>query len=398
MNDLTKGLYEALGGRLSGEGYDIVDLMPLKKGRTPGVKFQGLEEAIEQFDSAREGDVITYLVQLRPSKKAEGGAAPAPETADDGLTQVRAEDPVYLPDGALNVPFLERNAEILIGAGETALARNVFKTILGSGAGGRTAVALLGIGRTHEIEGKLSEAVASYEESIAFQPAAEAYRRLASCLVGLGKEQYAAEVLERAAQQKSVAERDRLELLKAAGNARARLKDASGAEAAYRAALSIDPQADDVKCNLGSLFLQAGEVEKARMAYDEASQANPRNDRAWTGLGICHYTLGEKRKAYGHLVRALTIDLNNASAVFYLLKCAFEIKRYKEAEVLLRNYVDMAPVNVNLLYSLAGLQFHLGQFDACSRTAAKILSVRPEHGGAGHLLKLVRERTSSASV
>ncbi|HTL13234.1 MAG TPA: tetratricopeptide repeat protein [Bdellovibrionota bacterium] len=403
MTDLTQELYEALGSRLGGGGYDLVDLVPLKPGRAPGVKFQGLEEAIRQFESDRDGDLMTYVVQVRPAKKAAPAmaqATPAAEiaapTAAPAATRA-GQDPVYLADGSLNLPFLERNAQILLGAGETVLARNVYKTIMTSGGGGRTAVALMGIGRSFEVEGKLEEAVANYEESIAFHPSVEAFRRLASALVGLNKEQYAAEVLERASQQKEATDRERLEILKSAGQLRARLKDTARAEAHYRSALDLDPQSGDLRCSLAALFLQSGEVERARQAYEEATAADARSAQAWTGLGICCYTLGEKRKAYGHLVRALTIDLNSSSAVFYLLKCAFEIKRYKEAEVLLRNYVEITPVNVNLLYSLAGLQFHLGKFEACSKTAGRILSVRPEHKGASHLLQLVRERANAAS-
>lgn len=394
MTDLTKEIFEAVGGRLGPEGYELVDLVPIRKSRQPGSKFQSLDEAIAAFESGKDEDVVSYLVQLR--KPAPKEAAPPLQTPalQETPTRPGPQDPVYLPDGSLNVDFLEKNAEVLLSAGEASLSRNIFKTILSSG--GRTAAALNGIGRTYEAEGRMADAISNYEESVAFHPALDTYRRLAAALLADKKEQYAAEVMERALQLRELADSDRMELHRAAGNAWTRIRDVSKAENHYREALKVDAAADDVHCNLASLYLEAGDVNKSRAAFEAAANANAKNDRAWTGLGICHYTQGEKRKAYGFLVRALTVNLQNPTAVFYMLKCAYEIKRYKEAEVLLRNYVESAPVNLSLLYSLAGLQFHLAKYDMAEKTARRILSVRPEHKGASHLIQRVQERTGAA--
>ena len=98
---------------------------------------------------------------------------------------------------------------------------------------------------------------------------------------------------------------------------------------------------------------------------------------------------GRKREAHDHFARSLEAELNQPTVIFHLVKCAYEIKSYATAARLLASYVDIAPVNANLLYSLGGLQFHLGRIDEAGRTVARILRIQPSHSGAGELQKLI---------
>jgi len=52
-------------------------------------------------------------------------------------------------------------------------------------------------------------------------------------------------------------------------------------------------------------------------------------------------------------------------------------------------YIENAPVNVNLMYSLAGMQFHLGWFEKARPSVQRILELRPDHPGALELSRLV---------
>ena len=56
---------------------------------------------------------------------------------------------------------------------------------------------------------------------------------------------------------------------------------------------------------------------------------------------------------------------------------------------MLAHYVEIAPVSASLLYSLAGLQFHVGKKREATQTAKRILQLKADHQGARDLLKRI---------
>jgi tetratricopeptide (TPR) repeat protein len=289
-----------------------------------------------------------------------------------------------------------RNADLLMSAGDTALAKNIYKSVLTSGE--KTPQALFGLGLCLESEGKLPEAKRHYEESIAYQPALESYRRLGLLLVRMNKDQEAAEVLARALNLKDLSPEARYELHKASGNAFTRSKRVPEAEKHFLKALELKPGADEIRTSLGALCLQQGKTSEARRHFQDAFASNPRSASALMGLGSCFLADGEKRQAHDCFAKSLEIDLNNATAVFHLVKCAYEIKSYATAARVLEEYVQVAPVNSNLLYSLAGLQFHLGRLNDAKATAKKILELQPSHAGASELVDAIERNQAEARI
>lgn len=380
MKDLRASIQEVLGKQLSAEGYDVVDLIPIPAKGDKMVKIRTIEEALDEFDSTDQEDTSGYLIQVRRKQ--------SPSTA-----QKVTVDGVYLHNGKLNLPYLLRNAELLFSAGEYALARNIYKTIHQSGE--RSSMALYRMGRCFEAEGKMKEAEASYDQSIAYQPSFETYQRLAALLIRGKKDQEAAEVMERAINNKDIPRSTRYELHKACGNCWSRVKQTERAERHYRAALEIDPTADSAQANLGALYLQAERIPEALRCFQDAIAANARNDKAHAGLGSCYLAEGQKRLAHDAFARALDINLNNPTAIFHLVKCAYEIKSYATAARIVGEYVDSNPVNMSLLYSLAGLQFHLGRLQEAKSTVKRILELQPQHSGAMELMKMIDRYSGS---
>jgi hypothetical protein len=48
-------------------------------------------------------------------------------------------------------------------------------------------------------------------------------------------------------------------------------------------------------------------------------------------------------------------------------------------------------VNINLLYSLAGLHFHLGRVEESRAKCEKILELNPNHAGSLELLGMMKD-------
>jgi tetratricopeptide (TPR) repeat protein len=379
------------------------------------VRLRTLEEAMEDLMTARNAvssetaaleGIQGYFIQVRPKSQpaAQGVAAtiatskatetPAQTTqgkapaARDISTELKASmDGIYLADGTLNLNQLFRSAEILFDSGEYALARKIYKAIMKTGE--RPWLATREMGRCFEAEGKLEEARALYEESIAYQPLAVTFKNLTSLLIRLKKDQEAAETLDRALLLKDLSDEDRFDFHQAAGNCWARVETFGEAERHYLRALALRPSADEIRCSLGAIHLQRGHGEEAERHFQDALNANPKNHAALSGLGSCALIDGNKTAAHAYFARALKIEIRNPTAIFHLVKCAYEIKTYNIAAQILEEYVQLAPVNAHLLYSLAGLQYHLGRLDDAITTCQKISQIMPQHRGASELLNRI---------
>lgn len=374
---------EVLKRQLNLEGYELVDAIAVPSRGDRMVRVQTLEEALEDLEHSGLGETTSYLIQVRPKK--ESLQEPVQFT-DLGHSKSTLEG-IYLHDGKLNLPYLLKNAEVLFSSGDYVLARHIYKTILASGE--RSANALFWIAKCYEAEGKFNEAQTHYEESIAYHPSLEAYQNLAALLVQYKKHQQAAELLERSLNLKHLSSSTRVEILSIAGNCWLEAKVLERAEKCYRKALEINPLSDRILASLGALFLDSGRTVEAKRVFEEAVAINSRSDKALFGLGSCHYAEGDKRTAHDYFVRSLGIKIQNPVAIFNLVKCAYEIRSYASAAKIVSEYVQVAPVNANLLYSLAGLHFHLGRITEAHATAKKVLEIQPGHSGAMDLLRMI---------
>jgi tetratricopeptide (TPR) repeat protein len=436
MNDFRHLLSE----KLQGSEVDLLEIVSVPTHGDKMVRLRTLEEALEDFDATHERDndggaeTVSYLIQVKKSSKAkkkkassmvaapssavsaqelQGAAAVAAAVQSSGIARVAQPwvetslppqpakpsaataspltgENIYQQDGKLNVNYLARNADTLLSAGDFSLARNIYKAIAASGS--RTALAQFGMGRCEEAEGRLEEARAHYEEAIAYHPTLEGYQRLSGVLMSQKKEKLAAETLECALNLREIDEPTRYELHKAAGNCWTRARAAESAEAAerhFRNALEIDPSADEICGNLGALYLSSHRLDDARRSFNDALVVNPDNARAVAGLASCDLAAGDKRAAHDGFARALDLDINNPAAIYHLVKCAYDIRSYAAAARLVEEYIQVAPVNTSLLFSLAGLQFHLGRPDDARSTSLRILELNAEHPGAKELIRLL---------
>ncbi len=389
MKDLESKIQQALGAQIDKEGYDLVDLIPIPTHGDRMVRFRTLQEALDDFDVNPTENTVGYLIQIRQKRPtAPAGSEPASKAAQQAAPQQdTGSDGVYLPNGKLNVEFLKRNVELLFSAGDYSLAKNILKTIVTTGEW--SAPAFYWIARCSEAEGRIEDAKRFYEESITYYPSLEAYQHFSTLLIKEQKDQQAAELLERALNLKSIDKSVQFELHQAAGNSWLRANNPIKAEKHFKKALDLDPKADAIQNNMGVVQLQQKKIDDALRFFQDAISANPDNAKALSGIAACHLAKGDKKLAHDFYARALGIELNNPSAIFHLVKCAYEIKSYATACRILEEYIQIGPINTNLLYSLAGLQYHLGRHQDVRATANQILNLKSDHTGAKELLKLI---------
>lgn len=385
MKNVGIRIQETLGNELPDNGFDLIDIVPIPTSGDRMIQKRTLEEALKDFNDPINSNMMSYLIRVKPKKAVEQ------RMENESVLQTGADeqlDGMYDQDGKLNVPFIKKNAELLRSAGEYVLAENVYNALLKSGED--TAGALYGLGQSLEGRGKFEAAILKYEESIAYKPDVDVFHKLAALLIKCRRDRYAAEMIERALRLENISDKLRTELHKVCGNCWARLNYNDNARKHYEKALEIDSEADEIRSNLGTLYLNEGKLPAAIQAFREAISANRNNAKAYCGLGCCFLSAGRTKGAYDYFVRSLEMDpsSSNAMAVFNLIKCAYELKLFEPAETMVAKYVQNSPVNANLLYSLAGMQYHLGKNSEAHATAAKILKIKSDHEGAKEILKL----------
>ncbi|MEN9724337.1 MAG: hypothetical protein RJB38_2323 [Pseudomonadota bacterium] len=303
----------------------------------------------------------------------------------------RGEETPFSPEA----DELKRSAELLISSSDHALARNILHAMIRSGT--LVGWALRTLGDTHERDQDPKKARRCYQDAVAYEPHLEGYRSLAMLEIRSRNDAAAADALERALQLKDLPTNVRFEIHRASGNCWMRAQQTEKAEIQYKRALGIDPTSDQISSNLGALYLQSGRLKDAERAFEDALVANPNNSRALSGMAAALLADGKKREAHDYFAKSLQLELDQPQAVYHLVKCAYEIKSYATAARILGDYVRIAPPNPNLLYSLAGLQFHLGRIEEAQTTVSKILRMQPTHSGANDLSKLI-DRYSAAKT
>jgi tetratricopeptide (TPR) repeat protein len=378
----TQTLQAAIKFQLTKSNLEVVGIQPIPSHTDKMVRLNTLEEMLEDLDGSEVSGSIGYLIQVKPKASAQA-------ESEVELQAQESTEALYLPDGKPNAPYLMHNADLLFDAGDYGLARSIYSTVLQSSD--NTGKVLGRIARCFEAEGKLEEARSNYEQAITYLPSVESYQHLAAILTRQSKDHEAAEVLERAIYLKDISNSLKFEIHKSCGNSWTRAQNLEQAEMNFKKALDIAPSSDDVRSNLGTLYLQTQRFDEAKRCFRDAIASNQNNYMALTGLGSCALAEGDKVAAHDYFSQSLKIEINNPAAIFYLVRCAFEIKSYARACHILEEYIQIVPVNSSLLYSLAGLRFHLGRFSESKDTVLKILELQPQHPGAKDLLTLIQK-------
>ena len=115
------------------------------------------------------------------------------------------------------------------------------------------------------------------------------------------------------------------------------------AEAAYRAALELDPALSNALTNLGNIRFRRGFVEEAEQLYASALAVDPTQPEAHYNLGFLHFESGAADKASRSFEQALAHDPAFADAHFNLAMAYEELGRYHDARPHWQTYLELDP-------------------------------------------------------
>lgn len=297
---------------------------------------------------------------------------------------------IIQPNGRLNVAMLVRNAKILLAAGDILLAKKIFKALIENGEA--LGIAYSGIGACLELENKPDLAIKAYREAIIYEPTYGSLYALSELYIKKEEYQSAVGTLLRAQNLNKLSSEQSYELHKQLGNCYMHLAQLNNAESHYRKAYEIMPSSDALHVNIGSLSMKKGDFSTALLHFKEANRLNAKNAGANTGIGLAQMGLGHKESALEAFANALRIDIHEVTALYHLVKCSYELKRFDTVCELLEKYIRSSAINSNILYSYAGILYHRGMLKEALEECDKLISLKPEHEGAKKLHKLIREK------
>jgi len=365
MKNLDRIQPDQIPGRIS-------EVIEIPRSKDLMVQTRILQELLRDLESQSSPGSALFLVQTESSNEE----APQIESVDraTGLDE-------------MDVDYLLKNSKVLIDSGEFELARNLCMKVLTTGK--RNAESLHTIARTFIMENKIDLAEKALTDAIAYGASAEAYLDLSRVHLNRSRYREAADTLKRATRFEVTDSSKKYEIFKALGNCYLKTDELDSAIEAYRSALDIKEKSSEVLTNMGAAYLRMHQYVDAIECYRRAIEINPENAKAFFGLASCSMGKGDKKIAHDLLLKSLRIDINQPTAVFYLIKYAYETKTYEPSEKIVRNYIAHSAASPSLLYSLAGLQYHAKKFSEARETLAQLFEIKPDHSGGIKLRALL---------
>jgi len=107
-----------------------------------------------------------------------------------------------------------------------------------------------------------------------------------------------------------------------------RNQDWNNPEEFWRKTLTISPDNINVRNNLGVIYFEEGNINKAIEEFDKVISINPQYVGAYDNLAVAYMKMGEKEKAMTIWKKALEIDPHYAQAHFNLALVYFNAKKY----------------------------------------------------------------------
>ncbi len=123
----------------------------------------------------------------------------------------------------------------------------------------------------------------------------------------------------------------------------------------YNEVLTIDPHHLDTLTNLGVIFINLGENEKAISYNKKVIKINPNNFNAYNNLGVAYMGLGEIEKAISCYEKAIEINPSNLTFHNNLGKIFYKSGEYLKALRCFGKVAQIDPNNIELVINLTEL-------------------------------------------
>lgn len=191
-------------------------------------------------------------------------------------------------------------------------------------------------------------------------------------------------------------EMQRANLFRHIGDCFTKLGDLENGLQNYARSLEVDPYNAKTFIGLGTIALQTHNYNVAVPQFQKAVSLSPKDEMASLGLGLAFEGLGEPKEALNWTIRSCNLNIENTVALYNLVKLAYDLDQYNDAEEILGRYVGLHPNDVNMKFSLGGLAFKNGKMDVTRQLMEDILLLDPMNSRAHGLLAQVNKENEKS--
>ncbi|HWF83862.1 MAG TPA: tetratricopeptide repeat protein [Vicinamibacterales bacterium] len=154
------------------------------------------------------------------------------------------------------------------------------------------------------------------------------------------------------------------------------------AEAAYRDALTAEPDSAFASDGLGLTLFDGQRWAVARVQIERATRLDPDNSQAAYHLGLLDDHDDRLEQAFADYRRSLAIDPTNLDAMRHLASVLVRLRRDQDAIVVLQKLVAHAPDDAEAHRALAGALGGTGRLAEAERELTLTTGLNPENGEA----------------
>ena len=192
----------------------------------------------------------------------------------------------------------------------------------------------------------------------------------------------------------------RIEILRdniavAHGNTGAIYLNAGNIQKALKAlnqALKINPNFEDARCTSGILYEKFNQPEKAIENFKKVLKVNPHNKNALIGLGNNLKSIGQRQEAITYFQTAIAIDPHHSDALVNIGACLRELGHTIEAIDYTKRVIEYDPTYVNAWSNLGSYYYDLNRTEEAEFYYSKAIELDPENAGFKKNLALCKIR------
>ncbi|MGB2842045.1 MAG: tetratricopeptide repeat protein, partial [Halobacteriota archaeon] len=135
----------------------------------------------------------------------------------------------------------------------------------------------------------------------------------------------------------------------------------------------------DAWINLGGVYFDRKDYEKAKECYEKAIELDKENVDAWMNLGLVHSKLEDYEKAKECSEKAVELDKENVDAWSGLGGVYFNLKDYEKAKECVEKAVELDKENIDAWLNLGLVHSKLGDYEKAKECSEKAVELDKEN-------------------
>ena len=167
-------------------------------------------------------------------------------------------------------------------------------------------------------------------------------------------------------------------------------RDLERAEASYRQAIALEPAFIPAYLNLADLYREMDREEEGKKLLLEALKTVPRSASAQHALGLLLVRTGQRRAALSHLAQAAELEPDNSRHAYVYGVALNSLGESAQAIGVLEQALGGRPHDRDLLFALATIHRDRRQFGKGLDYSRRLLALYPENAGYRRLERQLR--------